>query len=724
MRILILLTIFFSSLIVSAQDAPPQPEKEEYKEKFVKINPKGTYFPFVDKGLDLYAEAPTRFNLSELKPTVQKGTILGIRRVGAFADGLHPDIIKSGVAVFIDAYGQSIAPGPKMTTYFVGPEPFCAPPPLYNYPKVDVPNDFNFGQANIQETQNTPGIEYEVEVPDGAVALLLAPGDCAVSDNFDDNNDYGALIRVKPRECKVSDKRAIEFFPQVFPGYWSQNLLGFHAGTDPDPKYIREVGCVLTSYAMIFKSLGIGSLYNKIDDDLMVLPYTSSTMLYNTPTDPATLNMLFRGTSSLNSSVQAFTSQNNLTAPRAAEAARASYQLQCYNQEYTKGLAIFNKQSVINSCIQKSASAFSVQASPRWKRSISAEALTNHKKKIEEAICEGKPVALRVEKEEENRFGKYDGHTVVATESYYTPEGDLTFKIHNPATRFGGNVDFSTLSDSYPFLVGYDKFVTDKDPSMITIYGTANMDFVLTDNLGRRIGFDPFSKVEYNEIPGAYYSYEGIDPILEEGELLDKEPMGSNRLFLSENVLSGDYNIKVYPIENGVGQLSIFKTDVQGFSNDTEEHSLVLVKNQIQEISFKHIIEAVPINTTSMRINYSRYENNQAKIYGELVLPEAFKLSCSDTITFNFGALTDIRETLQLSLFSKKLLNGIIYYQYTNSKYKIVISEDGKLWFDIFDLDFTSINIANKGRITVNFANNIATKNLKLNCSNNVCYGE
>lgn len=125
-----------------------------------------------------------------------------------------------------------------------------------------------------------------------------------------------------------------------------------------------------------------------------------------------------------------------------------------------------------------------------------------------------------------------------------------------------------------------------------------------------------------------------------------------------------------------------------------------------------------------MRINYSRFENNQAKIYGDMILTDNYKLSCTDTITFMFGTLTDIRETLPLSLFKKKRLGGAVFYEYTNSKYKILLSEDGKFWFDIFDLNLNSINVANKGQITINLANNIAAFDLLLKCTNNICYGE
>lgn len=182
----------FISLCVRAQDLSFPLSATPVK--YIKINVNGTFFPLVDLGLDPLAQSPTKLYLTEITPTVHTGTILGIKRVGGYSDGVYNDDSRhTAIAVFVDSGGNPIKSGPATNAPLVNPYPFCVPPPDVG-PLLDYAHDFNVGE---HPPTTNPAIEYEVEVPSDAIALLFAPGVCAVSGNSDTDGDYGVEMRVK-----------------------------------------------------------------------------------------------------------------------------------------------------------------------------------------------------------------------------------------------------------------------------------------------------------------------------------------------------------------------------------------------------------------------------------------------------------------------------------------------------------------------------------------------
>lgn len=547
------------------------------------------------------------------------------------------------------------------------------------------------------------------------------------------------LIKYSEKTCSVSDvtKRNVNFYPQVAPGAWALDLLGFHKESDTGSKYMKAVGCVTTAYAMLFDYFGINRLYNKITGFDTSPSVSTANTLFNSQTDPGTLNKLFRGTTDLqgpSKAIQTYNSNNDIVAAVAAHAGRATFQLKCYNDAQANGQFLTNNLVAMNDCIERSKSIISLKGSPRWGHAINNQSKQKRMAEIEKEICAGNPVLLRVERDvASNTVGppRYDGHTILATGTSFTASGDLTFIVHNPGTRNGKDLFLEDvfsgkfMSHTYPFLVGYDLFKPQADPSMITIYSTANLQFFLVDNLGRRAGFNPATGLYYDEIPGAVYSYEGIDPVLEEGEFdTGEKNLGSYRLFLSEGVQSGNYQISTFGFETGPGSISIYKTDLDGFNTDTEEYNFNVSSGSSETINFKHTIAPLVVNSSSLFIYHSRIEANTAKIYGELVLFDGRKVNCTDIFRFNIGAPTDINYEIPISSFSKKILNNNTFYEYDTAAFKVTISEKGHFWFDIKNLDLTSINIANKGRVSVSVSDQIGSANIVFKCNSNVCYGE
>jgi hypothetical protein len=138
-----------------------------------------TFYPISCRG-SLYlppgnSEVPTTIWLSTLG--VGPGTILGITQVGTFQ--YYPGSVPewSTALVFVDQNGNYLHPGPRSIAYDIS----------FTFPDV-------YGDVGI--ASNPQGYQYGIEIPEGAVALLVAPTDPFTLDNVDTDGDYGIEIEI------------------------------------------------------------------------------------------------------------------------------------------------------------------------------------------------------------------------------------------------------------------------------------------------------------------------------------------------------------------------------------------------------------------------------------------------------------------------------------------------------------------------------------------------
>lgn len=531
------------------------------------------------------------------------------------------------------------------------------------------------------------------------------------------------------KSCSVSDKtmKVVDFFPQSG-NSWGGNLYAWHKTAAEDYGTITKGGCVMTSAAMILNYHGLNKL-----------PLNSSGA--RPEFNPGSVNEIFRGFTDLNNvEVKVYNESSNVVYSRAAHVGRAIYQKNCFEDAKGEPNFIANQQNYKRACIDQSKVKMSYREPVRWDRTdtIQKEKSFSY---IEKEICNGKPVLLRVEKEipVKNKRGeivanRYSGHTVVAIASEYTPEGKLTFKVHDPSRReLTENITLEELAtrsiarvgQKYKYVVGYDLLKPELDPSMITISASDEVEFVLTDNFGRRAGFDPINNISYNEIPGAVYSYEGLDSnVASDEELPERYHIGTTQLFLGTGVESGNYQIKLFGVDDGVAKVSITKTDIDGFITDTEEHEIMSTIGSQQIINFKHSIASIPVSNTELKVNYAKYNDNSIKIHGEIINSDAFTISCGSILKLNIGSINDYGSIFNLHDFKIRKIQNETFYELDNANIKIIISERGWYWIELKNIDLQSINKLNWGEITLGIDEQIGRINLNLKCENGVCYEE
>lgn len=628
------------------------------------------------------------------------------------------------------------------------------------FSKTDTIRNFLYGDANkIPVTLN------EVDIKNSQIAIVgtVKLQDFPDAENYEQlKNNTHEIIADVDRSCRVSEikKRPVQFMSQANPT-WATEPYAFNTDSSAN---LQNLGCVVSSLAMLFDFYGLNRLSNNIETGSPKVLFTP--VVNNQLTDPMSLNTILKGIQDLRSSdsyVEGYRrDDNNPIYENVAHAGRAAYQLQCHSNTKLTAPCLIDKQSCITKCIEESKSKISYignskysDGSPKnghsrfgttngYLKSTATEAERNALqaeqedafKRIEKEICDGNPVLLRVAKErqfdDKGNEKLAAGHTVLVTESFYDSTGKLSFRLNDPRSKFKEsmeNIDLKTLKTRddhpYPHIIGYDIYRPEKDPSMIRVSSSDNMHFVLTDTEGRRAGFDPITKTTYNEIPNAVYSYERIEPNIEPWEIFnEKLSLGAYNLFLSDDVKSGNYQVEAFGISNGKGNLSISKTDVDGFNTDSEKHSFEVFKGFQKIINFKHSDQPIPIATTDLIINYARYDQINVKVHGELKLLNDYKVNCADTIKINIGALTDYNLSLPISAFTKKTYNGQDFYEYATSDYKITLQSSGYFWIDVFNIDLQNIQQDNKGKFAMTINNQVGRTNLNLSCTNNTCYGE
>lgn len=159
---------------------------------FLKINPTGTYLR-TDRDLlpperaDL-ADPATRLELAD--SGVSPLSFLLLRRRGAYRAGeaeTFLDNISSLVAVFVDANGQFLEPGPESRVF-----PLITPPSFHSNIPTDIPQDFDVRRDFVR-----------VQVPQGAIAILFTTSDQFINDNSDPNGDFGLDIAVVNLICEA-----------------------------------------------------------------------------------------------------------------------------------------------------------------------------------------------------------------------------------------------------------------------------------------------------------------------------------------------------------------------------------------------------------------------------------------------------------------------------------------------------------------------------------------
>lgn len=203
-------------------------------------------------------------------------------------------------------------------------------------------------------------------------------------------------------------------------------------------------------------------------------------------------------------------------------------------------------------------------------------------------ITESGPVLLRVPQYKDGleHFPAWT-HAIVA----WRVEGDQIF-IRNPGSSRSGiasdrDIDSLTLNDyvayvngsvgtlsfrldsDYQFLVGrmysYAKAITNN--TAFTARGAVHspIEFVITDPLGRRVGYNPVSIQTFQEIPASLYERTSFI-ITPEGELMPNAGTHAPIDFEIGTLVEGTYTLDIFGIDTGEWSFNLGVNDASGFN--------------------------------------------------------------------------------------------------------------------------------------------------------------
>jgi hypothetical protein len=189
---------------------------------------------------------------------------------------------------------------------------------------------------------------------------------------------------------------------------------------------------------------------------------------------------------------------------------------------------------------------------------------------LDDYLRSGNPVIIGVT----NQFG---GHFVLAT-GKTTIGGQSTYSINDPI--YGRTTLLERYSNNYSSIIRYSG--TAADPRTLRISAHSPVELVITDPLGRKLGFDPVSNTAWNEIPNAGYMTEQISAA-----------DGANVPPLEDKFLEilappdGSYSIDVIGTGQGPYEIDSFASDWSGSISRNISHGTAQVDSvHIQSVNF------------------------------------------------------------------------------------------------------------------------------------------
>lgn len=323
--------------------------------------------------------------------------------------------------------------------------------------------------------------------------------------------------------CNVRKKGRTITHLQQDAALWTGDQFGH------GPSTLGKKGCATTSLAMLLKSYGL-------------------TQINNFELTPRTLNAAmttFTNTLGNNVTMTAYNPNNNVIWANVAKLAHSQFKTQC---EAAGGTSPTCTEAALNRIAFKLSADFFDQQLPEMGRQL----------------CSGNPLIL----ETPGISDTSKSHFVLATSTGVDAIGNLVFLADDPFMGDGRIVPMDEIE-----IKGIRVFMPTRDPAMLLLSASENVDYVITDPLGRRTGYNPLLNIHYNEIPDATYSrFDGIDDVSGSGNSTPAENE-FNHLY---DVLAGIYTIQIYSVGGGN-----FSLDATGYDDNGNPNNHLNITNSI-----------------------------------------------------------------------------------------------------------------------------------------------
>lgn len=458
--------------------------------------------------------------------------------------------------------------------------------------------------------------------------------------------------------CNVADKgTVVPYFAQGGTSPWANDDYGPLA-----PQKMKKLGCYTTSFAMLLRAYGI----------------TTSADGFS-PIDPGSVNAGLNLIGYYKELGPNYATYNGYT-PRPSGAvhpigavnfARASYAKNCI----TSG-------GVPSACHQKALGKISyIDRKDIFDSSV--------QKKLNKELCEGNPVILKVPSIS-HPDDPQKMHFVLAKGFVLDESGQIGYITNDPANRLGGgNGQIYSLNK----IRGYRLYKQTSDPSMISIHLIGGLNMVITDSMGNKSGYDPYTEQFYNSIPNATYTLpESID-----SPDNDNISTALEATFESVNTPDGEYHIQIFgdPNTSSEYRLVRYGFDIKGTINAISDKSGEVSAGQVIQTKVSHLSASIPVRYANLKISKALFFDSRRKdkafISGRISPEDGRAISKIDKlVTVRVGSFTKSIELKKLKRLKIFRTNYYFYIDWRRKGLAFEINADTgqfSIYIDNFDLD-------------------------------------
>jgi hypothetical protein len=330
------------------------------------------------------------------------------------------------------------------------------------------------------------------------------------------------------------------------------------------PVPMSKLGCMTTSLAMLFNSYGITTTSNGV------------------AMDPGTVNSGLKET--------------NFSAQLGADYAQYNGYTPS-NDVQPNGAVAFARGISYNSCLQRNLTIDQCLSNSRASISYKGTKDTfgdDEVTKVNTEICNGNPVILKVPSMSDSQ-NPLKSHFVIATGMEFDNSGTLQYITNNPGLveRFGKDDHRPSTQ-----IRGYRLYRKTDDPSMLFIHLTSTVDMVVTDPTGKRTGYNPFTKENFAEIPGA--TFVSSESISDPSDLNIFTPAETR--FEGLQPIDGQYKVQIYAKSKASYQLTTYHFDSTGTINGVSDQTSTINAGATKEVIVQHSAQAIPVRYSSIKI--------------------------------------------------------------------------------------------------------------------------
>jgi hypothetical protein len=554
--------------------------------------------------------------------------------------------------------------------------------------------------ANTVTVNFIPPTDPDLLGPSLLVATINAGKNVSELDYTNDSNSTPIKTMVL---CKVADAGRVVPFHAQSELPWASETYGIpnlSSGT------MRQFGCSVTDLYMLFSSYGItnaplGSPANPFGVSLIVKGLNGEAL------DPGTLNYAMANykTTFLSTGSVGFNTKNNPIWPGAAEIARAGYQAQC---KITGSCDPSNAPNVVS---------FKELKYGNYTDNEAIEAVQNE-------VCSGNPVIMK--------FSKTGGgqHFMLATGIVWDNNAKAhTLQLNNPGSLTNGEaVSYTSLKSIYPSVIGYVLYHPSSDPSMMLITAPMGVQFIVTDPLGRKTGFDPTTGTTYSEIPGASYGEQSINTPGEPE--FTPSTMADERYFVSSSdVPAGSYQVQVFSVDGGAYYLDYRSYDSSGITNDAHFKVGTLIQGDSTNIVFQHVTSPAPMPNATLE--YSKFfitksdnqnpKDSDIRLTGTISPNAINPISLKSDFSLSIGGLTGYQLSLPASAFKINTKGMTNTYSYNSPGIMVQLNSSGSFDIHVFHADLSNVDPSLLGSVTITIDSIIGGKLSSMSCQDNKC---